>query len=101
MSAVMQHPFEDVDVHLMAVPARCTVAVDVPVAVHEILRITMILFAARDNITEIQGSCFSDQGIKFLRCILFCHEMVQMFIPSKKREGLCQVFSFWIILKNL
>jgi hypothetical protein len=45
--------------------------------------------------------CFSEQGIKFLRCILFCHEMVQMFIPSKKREGLCQVFSFWIILKNL
>lgn len=101
MGTVIQHPFEDVDVHFMAVPAHCMVAVDVPVAVHEILHVTVILLAACDNITEIQGSCFSEQGVKFLCCILFCHEMVQMFIPSKKREGLCWVFSFWIILKNL
>lgn len=94
MGAIGQQPFDDVDVHFVAVPAGCSVAVDIPVAVYEILRVPAVLFAARHDITKVNGSCFNEQCEKFFRYILCRNNVVQVFVPSKKREGYCQVFSF-------
>ena len=78
------------NVHFMAVPADRMVTVDIPVAVYEILHVTVVLLIARHDITEIHCFCFNEQCelISFAN-ILFCNKMVQMFFPSKKREGHC------------
>lgn len=86
MGAVIQQPFDDVDIHLVAVPADRTVAADIPVAVYEILHVAAVSFIASYDIAEINGSCFSEQGKKLFRYILFCND-VQMFVPSKKERG--------------
>ena len=77
------------NVHFMAVPADRMVTVDIPVAVYEILHVTVVLLIARHDITDLHCVCFKEQCEEFFRYILFCNKMVQMFFPSKKREGHC------------
>lgn len=48
-----QHPSDDVDVHLVAIPAHRVIAADIPVAVYEVLHVTAVLFAAVHNIMVI------------------------------------------------
>ena len=74
------------NVHFMAVPADRMVTVDIPVAVYEILHVTAVQFAVRHDITEINGSCFREQREKFFRYILLCNDVVQMRVPSIKKE---------------
>ena len=49
------------NVHFMAVPADRMVTVDIPVAVYEILHVTVVLLIARHDITEIHCFCFNEQ----------------------------------------
>ncbi len=56
MSAFCQQPFDDVDVHFMAVPANGTIAVDVPMTVDEVIHIAAVPFAIRYYILEIEFS---------------------------------------------
>ena len=49
------------NVHFMAVPADRMVTVDIPVAVYEILHVTVVLLIARPAITEIHCFCFNEQ----------------------------------------
>jgi len=78
-----------VDVHFVAVPAGCTVAVYISVSVYEILHVTAVQFAACHDITEINGSCFREQREKFFRYILLCNDVVQMrVLPIKKERSL-------------
>ena len=58
MSAFCQQSLDDVDVHLVAVSANCTVAVDIPVTVDEVIHIAAVPFAVRDYILEIEFSRF-------------------------------------------
>jgi len=89
LGAIGQQPFDDVDVHFVAVPAGCTVAVYISVSVYEILHVTAVQFAACHDITEINGSCFREQREKFFRYILLCNDVVQMrVLPIKKERSL-------------
>ena len=54
MCAFCQQPFDDVDVHFVAVSANDTIAVDVPVTVDEIIHIAAVPFAIRNHIFEIE-----------------------------------------------
>lgn len=74
------------DVHFMAVPADRTVAVNVPVAVYEVVHVAAIPFAACHDILKIKLSRLGEQRVKFFRYILFRSEMAQMWSPFKKRE---------------
>ena len=60
MSAFCQQPFDDVDVHFVAVPANRIIAVDVPVTVDEVIHITTVPFAVRNHILEIEFSRFGE-----------------------------------------
>lgn len=60
VGAFNQHPLNDVDVHLVAVPANCTVAVDVPMAVYEVIHITVIPLAIHNHILKIKFSRFGE-----------------------------------------
>ncbi len=82
----MQQPLDDVDVHLVAVPANCIVAVDVTVAVYEIVHVTFIPLAICDDILKVNDSRLGKQGEQFFRYILISSEMVQVLLPFKKRE---------------
>ena len=42
MGAFVQQSLDDVDVHLVAVSANCTVAVDIPMTVDEVIHIAVI-----------------------------------------------------------
>lgn len=53
-----QKPLGDVDVHLVAIPANCTVAVDVPVTIYEVIHITVIPLAVHNHILMIEFSRF-------------------------------------------
>ena len=53
MGAFVQQSLDDVDVHLVAVSANCTVAVDIPMTVDEVIHEAMIKFAAVNDIPEI------------------------------------------------
>lgn len=50
MSAFCQQPFDDVDVHFVAVPANRIIAVDVPVTVDEVIHIATVPLAIRNHI---------------------------------------------------
>ena len=58
MGAFVQQSLDDVDVHLVAVSANCTVAVDIPMTVDEVIHIAAVPFAVRDYILEIEFSRF-------------------------------------------
>ena len=56
VGAFCQQPFDDVDVHFVAVPANGTIAVDVPVTVDEIIHIAAVPFAICNHILKIEFS---------------------------------------------
>lgn len=58
MGAFGQQPLDDVDVHLVAIPANCTVAVYVPVTIYEVIHIAAVPFAIRNHILKIEFSRF-------------------------------------------
>lgn len=60
MGAFCQQPFDDVDVHFVAVPANDIIAVDVPVTVYEIVHIAAVSFAICNHILEITFSRFGE-----------------------------------------
>ena len=47
MGAFVQQSLDDVDVHLVAVSANCTVAVDIPMTVDEVIHIAVIPLASK------------------------------------------------------
>ena len=86
-----------------AVPADRVIAVNIPVTVHKILHITAILFAVDFDLLEINCFCFGKQGEKFFRHVLCRFNVMRVFAPLKKREGLCQLLScrftfYWFII---
>ena len=103
VGAVGQQSLDDVDVHFVAVPAERVIAVNIPVTVHKILHITAILFAVDFDLLEINCFCFGKQGEKFFRHVLCRFNVMRVFAPLKKREGLCQLLScrftfYWFII---
>ncbi|WP_234155147.1 hypothetical protein [Bacteroides thetaiotaomicron] len=50
------------DVHLVAVPANRIVAVDVAVAVYEVVHVTVIPLAGFDDILKVNNSRLGKQG---------------------------------------
>ena len=60
MYAFCQQPFDDVDVHFVAVLTNRIIAVDVPVAVDEIIYIAAVPFAICNHILEIKFSRFGE-----------------------------------------
>ena len=56
MGAFCQQPFDDVDVHFVAVPTNRIIAVDVPVTVDEVIHIAVVPFAVRNHILKIEFS---------------------------------------------
>lgn len=53
-----QQSLDDVDVHLVAVSANCTVAVDIPMTVDEVIHIAVIPLAIQNHILKIEFSRF-------------------------------------------
>ena len=49
MGAFVQQSLDDVDVHLVAVSANCTVAVDIPMTVDEVIHIAVIPLAIQNH----------------------------------------------------
>ena len=103
VGSVGQQSLDDVDVHFVAVPADRVIAVNIPVTVHKILHITAILFAVDFDLLEINCFCFGKQGEKFFRHVLCRFNVMRVFAPLKKREGLCQLLScrftfYWFII---
>ena len=64
VGAFVQQSLDDVDVHLVAIPANCTVAVDVPVTIYEVIHI-----AAIPLVTHYSLNIFSE--IPFYRLSLY------------------------------
>ena len=60
VSAFGQQPFDDVDVHFVAVPTNRIIAVDVPMTVDEVIRIAAISLAVCNHILEIEFSRFGE-----------------------------------------
>ena len=60
MGAFGQQPLDDVEVHLVAIPANCTVAVYVPVTIYEVIHIAAVPLAIRNHILKIEFSCFGE-----------------------------------------
>lgn len=60
VGAFRQQPFDDVDVHFVAVPANGTIAVNVSVTVDEIIHIAAVPLAIRNHILEIEFSRFGE-----------------------------------------
>ena len=58
VGAFVQQSLDDVDVHLVAIPANCTVAVDVPVTIYEVIHIAAIPLVTHNHILKIEFSRF-------------------------------------------
>ena len=58
VGAFGQQFLDDVDVHLVAVSANCTVAVDIPMTVDEVIHIAVIPLAIQNHILKIEFSRF-------------------------------------------
>lgn len=58
VGAFGQQSLDDVDVHLVAVSANCTVAVDIPMTVDEVIHIAVIPLAIQNHILKIEFSRF-------------------------------------------
>lgn len=56
MGAFVQQSLDDVDVHLVAVSANCTVAVDIPMTVDEVIHIAVIPLAIQNHILYLEPS---------------------------------------------
>ena len=70
MGAFVQQSLDDVDVHLVAVSANCTVAVDIPMTVDEVIHIAVIPLAIQNHILKIEfsSSATSCSVAKWVRC---------------------------------
>lgn len=62
MGAFVQQSLDDVDVHLVAVSANRIVAVDITVAVYEIVHVTVISLAVCNDILKVNNSRLGKQG---------------------------------------
>lgn len=60
VGAFGQQSLDDVDVHLVAVPANRVVAVYIPVTVDEVIHIAAVPFAIRNHILKIEFSRFGE-----------------------------------------
>lgn len=60
VGAFVQQSLDDVDVHLVAIPANCTVAVYIPMTVYEVIHIAAIPLAIHNHILKIKFSCFGE-----------------------------------------
>ena len=58
VGAFGQQSLDDVNVHIVAVPANCVIAVYVPVTVDEVIHIAAIPLALRNHILMIEFSRF-------------------------------------------
>ncbi len=58
--AFCQQPFDNVDVHFVAVLANCTIAVDIPVTIYKVIHIAAVPFAISNHILEIEFSRFGE-----------------------------------------
>lgn len=56
MGTIVQHPFDDVNVHLMTVPADCITTIYIPMTINEIIHITFIPLAICYDILDIKFS---------------------------------------------
>ena len=54
VGAFGQKPLGDVDVHLVAIPANCTVAVYVPVTIYEVIHIAAVPLALHNQSLKIE-----------------------------------------------
>ena len=60
VGAFGQQSLDDVNVHIVAVPANCVIAVYVPVTVDEVIHIAAIPLALRNHILMIEFSRFGE-----------------------------------------
>ena len=60
VGAFVQQSLDDVDVHLVAIPANCTVAVYIPMTVYEVIHIAAIPLAIHNHLLKIKFSCFGE-----------------------------------------
>ena len=58
MGAFVQQTLDDANVHLGAVWTNCTVAVDIPMTVDEVIHIAVIPLAIQNHILKIEFSRF-------------------------------------------
>ena len=85
----MQNASDNMDNHLMTVPADHIVAVYIPMTIDEVIHEASIKFAAVNDIPEIGCK-------KFIPYILFGSDVPMMQISSKKREYSFLICSFEI-----
>ena len=90
----MQNASDNMDNHLMAIPADHIVTAYIPVTVDEVVHEAAIKFAAVNDIPEIGFSRRSEQYKKFIPYILFGSDVPMMQISSKKREYSFLICSF-------
>lgn len=57
---IRSEPLDDVDVHLVAIPANCTIAVYIPLTVDEIIHIAAVPLAINHYILKIEFSRFGE-----------------------------------------
>ena len=60
MGAFVQQSLDDVDVHLVAVSANCTVAVDIPMTVDEVIHIAAIPLTINHYNLKVEFSRFGE-----------------------------------------
>lgn len=60
MGAIVQHPFDDMNVHFMTVSADCIIAIYIPMTINEIIHITFIPLAISYDILDIKFSRFGE-----------------------------------------
>ena len=60
VGSFVQQSLDDVNVHLVAIPANCTVAVDVSVTIYEVIHIAAISLATHNHILKIEFSRFGE-----------------------------------------
>ncbi len=60
VGAFVQQSLDDMNVHLVAIPANCTVAVDVSVTIYEVIHIAVIPLAVHNHILMIVFSRFGE-----------------------------------------
>lgn len=91
---VIQNASDNMDNHLMAIPADHIITVYIPVTVDEVVHEAAIKFAAVNDIPEIGFSRRSEQYKKFIPHILFGSDVPMMQISSQKREYSFLICSF-------
>ena len=60
MGTICQQPFDDVDIHFMAILADRIIAIYISMTINEIIHITFIPFTISYDILDIKLSCFGE-----------------------------------------